>query len=212
VKFYNFKTAPNPMKVRAVIIHHKIDIEIVDINLLEQENLKPEYLAINPKGTVPALLLDDGQILLESLAISTYLDSRYGEISLFGSNQQEKAFVLQKCIALEDFYIGVQEVFRNSLERYKNRGLPGSKPYEQIPALIERGNHRIENNLELIENDIKHSLFLANDQFSYADITLYIYLQFAKRVLKKDFSHYQNITNWETHLSKEQSIQELYDS
>ena len=200
------------MKVRAVIIHHKIDIEIVDINLLEQENLKPEYLAINPKGTVPALLLDDGQILLESLAISTYLDSRYGEISLFGSNQQEKAFVLQKCIALEDFYIGVQEVFRNSLERYKNRGLPGSKPYEQIPALIERGNYRIENNLELIENDIKHSLFLANDQFSYADITLYIYLQFAKRVLKKDFSHYQNITNWETHLSKEQSIQELYDS
>lgn len=200
------------MKVRAVIIHHKIDIEIVDINLLEQENLKPEYLAINPKGTVPALLLDDDQILLESLAISTYLDSRYGEISLFGSNQQEKAFVLQKCIALEDFYIGVQEVFRNSLERYKNRGLPGSKPYEQIPALIDRGNQRIENNLELIENDIKHSLFLANDQFSYADITLYIYLQFAKRVLKKDFSHYQNVMNWETHLSKEQSIQELYDS
>lgn len=212
MKFYNFKNAPNPTKVRAVIIHHKIDIEIVDINLLEQENLKPEYLAINPKGTVPALLLDDGQILLESLAISTYLDSRYGEISLFGSNQQEKAFVLQKCIALEDFYIGVQEVFRNSLERYKNRGLPGSKPYEQIPGLIERGNHRIENNLELIENDMKHSLFLANDQFSYADITLYIYLQFAKRVLKKDFSHYQNIMNWETHLSKEQSIQELYDS
>jgi glutathione S-transferase len=212
MKFYNFKNAPNPTKVRAVIIHHKIDIEIVDINLLEQENLKPEYLAINPKGTVPALLLDDGQILLESLAISIYLDSRYGEISLFGSNQQEKAFVLQKCIALEDFYIGVQEVFRNSLERYKNRGLPGSKPYEQITGLIERGNHRIENNLELIENDIKHSLFLANDQFSYADITLYIYLQFAKRVLKKDFSHYQNIMNWETHLSKEQSIQELYDS
>jgi glutathione S-transferase len=212
VKFYNFKTAPNPMKVRSVIIHHKIDIEIVDINLLEQENLKHEYLAINPKGTVPALLLDDGQILLESLAISTYLDSRYGEISLFGSNQQEKAFVFQKCIALEDFYIGVQEVFRNSLERYKNRGLPGSKPYEQIPALIDRGNQRIENNLELIENDMKHSLFLANDQFSYADITLYIYLQFAKRVLKKDFSHYQNIMNWETHLSKEQSIQELYDS
>ena len=200
------------MKVRSVIIHHKIDIEIVDINLLEQENLKPEYLAITPKGTVPALLLDDGQILLESLAISTYLDSRYGEISLFGSNQQEKAFVFQKCIALEDFYIGVQEVFRNSLERYKNRGLPGSKPYEQIPALIDRGNQRIENNLELIENDMKHSLFLANDQFSYADITLYIYLQFAKRVLKKDFSHYQNIMNWETHLSKEQSIQELYDS
>jgi glutathione S-transferase len=212
MKFYNFKNAPNPTKVRAVIIHHKIDIEIVDINLLEQENLKPEYLAINPKGTVPALLLDDGQILLESLAISIYLDSRYGEISLFGSNQQEKAFVLQKCIALEDFYIGVQEVFRNSLERYKNRGLPGLKPYEQIPELIERGNHRIENNFELIDKDIKHSLFLANDHFSYADITLYIYLQFAKRVLKKDFSHYQNIMNWETHLSKEQSIQELYDS
>jgi len=212
MKFYNFKTAPNPMKVRAVIIHHKIDIEIVDINLLEQENLKTEYLAINPKGTVPALMLDDGQILLESLAISSYLDSSYGEISLFGSNEQEKAFVLQKCIALEDFYIGVQEVFRNSLERYKNRGLPGFKPYEQIPELIERGNHRIENNFELIDKDIKHSLFLANDHFSYADITLYIYLQFAKRVLKRDFSHYQNIMNWETHLSKEHSIQELYDS
>lgn len=212
MKFYNFKTAPNPMKVRAVIIHHKIDIEIVDINLLEQENLKPEYLAINPKGTVPALMLDDGQILLESLAISTYLDSSYGEISLFGSNQQEKAFVLQKCIALEDFYIGVQEVFRNSLERYKNRGLPGSNPYEQIPALIERGNHRIENNLELMDKDIKHSLFLANDQFSYADITLYIYLQFAKRVLKRDFSHLKSIMNWESRLSNEPSIKKLYDS
>jgi len=212
MKFYNFKTAPNPMKVRAVIIHHKIDIEIIDINLLEQENLTPKYLAINPRGTVPALLLDDGQILLESLAISIFLDSGYGEKSLFGSDQQEKAFILQKCIALEDFYIGVQEVFRNSLERYKNRGLPGSKAYEQIPALIERGNHRIDNNLELIENDMKNSLYLAKDKFSYADITLYIYLQFAKRVLKRDFSHLKSIMNWESRLSNEPSIKKLYDS
>ena len=89
MKFYNFKTAPNPMKVRSVIIHHKIDIEIVDINLLEQENLKHEYLAINPKGTVPALLLDDGQILLESLAIdrkSTRLNSSHSQQSRMPSS------------------------------------------------------------------------------------------------------------------------------
>lgn len=58
--------APNIVAVWA-----NVDVGVVNLNRGEQR--QPAYLAINPKGQVPALLLDDGQVITEALAIMRYL-------------------------------------------------------------------------------------------------------------------------------------------
>src|SRR5947209_7649496 len=47
--------------------------EAAKVNLREGEQRKPEYLKINPKGKVPALVLDDGQVLTENPVIQAYV-------------------------------------------------------------------------------------------------------------------------------------------
>ena len=51
-------------------------------HLRKGEQLSPEYLAINPQGLLPSLILDNGAVLTQSLAICEYLDEQYPEPSL----------------------------------------------------------------------------------------------------------------------------------
>ena len=79
MKLYSFTPSPNARKVAAVIAHLGLtDIEHVLVRLQKGEHRKPDYLAINPMGKVPALR--DGDMLLwESNSICQYLADRAGE-------------------------------------------------------------------------------------------------------------------------------------
>lgn len=52
------------------------------INLREGEQKRPEYLAINPKGKVPALVVDGGVVLTENPAILSYIADTHSEARL----------------------------------------------------------------------------------------------------------------------------------
>ena len=55
------------------------------------EHRTEAYLKINPRGKVPALQVDDGQILVENTAILTYLNRRYPAKKLMPSDPLEEA-------------------------------------------------------------------------------------------------------------------------
>jgi glutathione S-transferase len=63
-------------KVRMVLHEKDVPFEEVRIDLGKKEQLKPEYLAINPNGVVPTLV-DDGVSIIESSVICEYLDEKY---------------------------------------------------------------------------------------------------------------------------------------
>jgi glutathione S-transferase len=52
------------------------EFDTLDVNLGKGENFNPEYLAINPKGKVPALIID-GEVLTENLAIQVWIDQHF---------------------------------------------------------------------------------------------------------------------------------------
>jgi maleylpyruvate isomerase len=66
-------------RVRIALALKGLDAEAVPHRLLEGTQTAPDYLKINPQGLVPALILDDGQILTQSLAICEYLDEVHPE-------------------------------------------------------------------------------------------------------------------------------------
>ena len=75
MRLFDFNRAPNPRRVRMFIAEKGLEIEKVPVNLFRMEQLSPEFLQINPAGTVPVLETDSGTYLTESVAICSYLES-----------------------------------------------------------------------------------------------------------------------------------------
>ena len=91
MKLYDFNRAPNARRVRIFLAEKSIDIERISVDLNSREQMGEEFKAINPRLQVPALLLDNGALLTESVAICRYLDELHPEPPLFGANAFEKA-------------------------------------------------------------------------------------------------------------------------
>jgi glutathione S-transferase len=184
MRFYDYRLAPSPRKVRLFIAEKGLDIPTVEVDLRARAQQAPEFLAKNPGATVPVLELDDGTCLTESLAICHYLEQLHPEPNLMGSDAKEQALVLMWTdIQTLEGYLGLQEALRNGHEAFKGRGLGGPVAYEQIPALAERGKRRSEVYFNKLETRLGESEFIAGSRYTYADIVGYVYVGFAARAL-----------------------------
>lgn len=93
-------------------------------------------------------------------------------------------------------FMAVAEALRNSVERFKDRALPGPRNYAQIPALVERGKARATGFLEDLEAGLAGKTWLAGEFFSVADITAFVVVEFAGWVEVQPAAHQQNIERW----------------
>jgi glutathione S-transferase len=87
MRLYITPFAPNAMRVQIFMLEKGIAAEVVDVSA----TLRGEYLKINPLGQVPALELDNGEVVTESLTICQYLDAVSGDPYLFGGTAKERA-------------------------------------------------------------------------------------------------------------------------
>ncbi|HJP38476.1 MAG TPA: glutathione S-transferase family protein [Gammaproteobacteria bacterium] len=180
MRLFDFERAPNPRRVRIFIAEKNLDIPRVAIDLFAMEQLAPEFLAINPGGTVPVLETDDGIYISESIAICRYLESLYPEPALFGTEARSAALVLMwNNICENEGYPAVAEILRNLSPGFHQRAFPGPTDFAQIPALVERGRCRAEQFFARIEAQLSSSEFLAGESFSVADITLLALVDFS---------------------------------
>ena len=60
MKLYDSKLAPNPRRVRIFMAEKGVTCDNVQIDIIKGENLSDEFLAVNPRGLLPTLVLDDG--------------------------------------------------------------------------------------------------------------------------------------------------------
>ena len=181
MKFYDFRTAPNPRRARMFMAEKGInDVEIIQVDLGNVEQLGNEYRAINPSGTVPALVLDDDTLIAESVAICRYFEELQPLPPLMGRNAKEKAQVemWQRQVELQG-YLPAGDTFRNHNKRFAGRAIAGPEKYEQIPELVVRGRARVEHFLGILDQRLGASEFVASDIFTIADITAFILIEFA---------------------------------
>jgi glutathione S-transferase len=184
MRFYDYRLAPSPRKVRLFIAEKGLDIPTVEVDLRSRAQSEPEFLAKNASATVPVLELDDGTCLTESLAICHYLEQLHPEPNLMGAGAKEQALVLMWTdIQTLEGYLGLAEALRNGHEAFKGRALGGPVAYEQIPALVERGRRRAEVFFNRLDTRLGESPFIAGERFTYADIVGFVYLGFAGRAV-----------------------------
>ncbi|MGR3712303.1 MAG: glutathione S-transferase family protein [Shimia sp.] len=181
--FYDCSTAPSPRRARMFIAEKGIEVETQQVDLRGDAHRQPDFLTINPHGTVPVLVTDDGTALTENIAIAGFLEAAFPETPLMGVTPEEKGRVLM-WNAICEFHAGmaIAEALRNSTPALKGRALPGAVNYEQIPALAERGILRLGRFFDTLEERLSKSAYLAGDSFSMADITGFVFCDFARIV------------------------------
>ena len=181
MKLYDSKGAPNPRRVRMFMAEKGLDYEKEEINIVKGENLTDEFLAVNPRGMLPTLVLDDGTALDETVAICRYIEEQHPEPPLMGTDAVSKAQVEARQRHMEwDGLLPAMEAFRNAFPGFAKRGLGGSVgEVHAIEELSARGKTSLARFYERLDQHLADNHFIAGDNFSIADITALCTCDFA---------------------------------
>ncbi|OXJ03303.1 MULTISPECIES: glutathione S-transferase family protein [Burkholderia] len=184
MKLYHSTSSPNSRRVRILLAEKGLTPTLVPIDLGKGEQHADAYRAINPRRVVPTLVLDDGTALGEVPVINRYLDDVYPTPSLFGTTPAEQAVVSMWDRRIEqEGFASVMEAIRNKAPGLKGRAIAGPHDYEQIPSLVERSTRRVKNLFADMNARLAESPFAAGENFSVADITLLVTVDFAAKAI-----------------------------
>lgn len=100
VTLYHYWDAVCAMKSRFAIAEKGVAHELIHVDLLAFEQLRPDYLALNPNGVVPTLV-HNGVAIIESSVINEYIDEAFDGPPLMPSDPIERARV-RTLVRLED--------------------------------------------------------------------------------------------------------------
>lgn len=175
MKLYDGGRAPNPRRTRIFLAEKGITLPMEQVDLGALAQMSADYAAINPLKRVPALVLDDGTVLTESIAICRYFEALKPDPPLFGRGALELARVEMWNRRLElHLLFPVSHVFRNSHPAMKEMEVP------QVPAWAEANKPRIQEFVALLDGELKDRPFVAGDAFTVADITGLVAVDFMK--------------------------------
>jgi glutathione S-transferase len=199
MKLYDGGRAPNPRRVRIFLAEKGIQlpieqIEQIDLGKLQQRS--DAYKAVNPMQRVPALLLDDGTVIAESIAICRYFEALQPDPPLFGRGALQSALVeMWNRRAELHLLFPVASVFQHLHPAMKVMISP------QVAEWGEANKPRVFEFLQFLDGELKGRPYLAGNAFSVADITALVAVDFmrvSKLAVPEDFS---NVRRWHAEVS-----------
>jgi glutathione S-transferase len=190
MRLYDGGRAPNPRRVRIFLAEKGMQVPVEHIDLASLQHKSAEFTALNPLQRVPVLMLDDGTVITESIAICRYFEGLRPEPPLFGRGATEEALVEMWNRRVElNLYSAVSAVFRHLH--------PAMKDMEaQVPEWGEANRPRVFEFLALLDRELKDRMFVAGDHYTVADITALVAVDFmrpAKLTMPEEFG---NLRRW----------------
>ena len=172
---YDGGRAPNPRRVRIYLAEKGIMVPLEPVDLGALQHKSVDFAAINPVQRVPALALDDGSVIAESIAICRYFEALHPEPPLFGVGARAIAEVEMWNRRLElNLLFPIAHVFRNTHPAMREMEVP------QVPAWAEANKPRIMTFLDILDRALKDRPFAAGDRYTVADITGLVAVDFLK--------------------------------
>jgi glutathione S-transferase len=202
MKLYDGGRAPNPRRVRVFLAEKGITVPLEPVDLGKLTHKSGAYTKINPLQRVPALRLDDGTVISESIAICRYFEAQKPEPPLFGFGAKDVAFVEMWERRVEFHLLGpISHVFRNSHPAMAAMEVP------QVPAWAEANKPRVMDFLALLDNELKHRRYVAGERYTVADITALVSVDFMKPAKLAVPDGLGNVKRWHAEVSARPSAQ-----
>ncbi len=200
MKLYDMGRAPNPRRVRIFLAEKGIDVPRQEVDLGALEQRSEEFTAMNPMQRVPVLVLDDGTVISESVAICLYFEKLHPEPNLFGRDALESALVEMWNRRLElHFYGPVSQAFRHS------NPVMAAREKVQVPDWGTASREQAADFVAFLETELGQREFIAGDRFTIADITALCTIDFM-RVIKLSLTpEMKNLTRWHVAVSSRPS-------
>jgi glutathione S-transferase len=196
MKLYDYVRAPNARRVRIYLAEKGVVVPTETVDLAAMQHKSEAYTAINPMQRVPALVLDDGTVIVESMAICRYFEARHPAPALFGTGAVELATV-EMWNRFAEFYLfwPVSQVFRHLHPGMKAQEVP------QVAAWGEANKPRVEAFLPVLDRQLATGPFVCGAHYSVADITALVAVDFMKPAKLAVAPEYGNIAKWHAMVS-----------
>lgn len=191
MKLYDSPLAPNPRRVRWVMAEKGVeDIEIVALNIMNGEHKEAGYLARAGLANVPALEMDDGTTITESVAICRYLESLYPEPNLFGRTAAETAVIEMwlrrgEMLVATPIMMGVRHT-HPALAVLEN----------QNPAVAEYYTSTGTRALKVLDERLGQAEWLAGERITIADIVAFVGIDFGRLIRLKPPAELEHLKRW----------------
>jgi glutathione S-transferase len=170
--FYHGHGSPYSWRVWLALEHKQVPYNLKVLSFQNQDTRKPEFVAINPRHTVPTIV-DDGHAVWESLAILEYLDERFpAGPKLYPGDAWERARqrrLIQEMVG----YLDAEGMDPITTEFF-------SKPEPDMEA-VAKARTRLREELEYFGKELRGD-YLAGNAPSAADFVLYPLLGYCWRV------------------------------
>jgi glutathione S-transferase len=183
VTLFDYGPSANCLKVRVLLRQLGIEHERVETDIFAGESRTDGYVAMNPAGRTPVLLLDDGRAIAESSAILLYL----AEGSPFLPADRVELAHVQQWLFFE------QNLLEPNVGTARFWRLTG-RDVERPEAWIQR-RQAGEDALGILDRYLADHDFLVADQYSAADIGLYGYTHVAHEA-GIDLASFPSIAPW----------------
>ncbi len=183
---YSMQNSGNCYKPRLLLHQLGLSFRLVDVDPGRGETRTADYLALNPNGRVPLLVLPDGRRLSESNAMLLHLAEGTAYIP---ADSYQRARCYQWLFFEQYDHEPTIAVARSWMAVYPDR--IGKATPEQIANWQQKGNHA----LGVMEERLASNDWLAGDAYSVADIALYAYTHVAHEG-GFDLARYPGITAW----------------
>jgi glutathione S-transferase len=194
---------PNPRAMRMFLAEKGITIPTKPVDLMKAENRRPPYTDRNPGGQLPALELDSGKCIGETVAIWEYLEEKYPNPPLIGANAEERAEARQwqrrvELKITEHLYNGFRYSEGAAIFKDRMRILP-----EAAPGLKQV----VQDGLKWLDQQLTGKQWIAGDRFTIADIILFCALDFGAGVGQKIDPSLKNVNAWFGRVNQRPSAQ-----
>ncbi|CAN7409947.1 glutathione S-transferase family protein [Phenylobacterium sp. LjRoot164] len=182
--------APNPRRVRIFLAEKGVDLPETPVNMMKREHKSADFRAKNSMGQLPALELDDGTCISETVAICRYFEETHPEPPLFGRTAVEKALVDQWIRRVEfavmmpvgNFWRHAHPYTAALLTQFKDFGESNKETYQGAQKYLDR--------------ELEGREFLVGDSYTMADICLLSTVDFAEWIGLPVEDEFANLKAW----------------
>lgn len=201
MKLYDGGRAPNPRRVQIFMAEKGLEIERIQVDINKLEQRSEAFTRINPMQRLPVLVLEDGTVIAETVAICRYLEELYPEPPLMGVDAKDRALVEMWQRRIEfGFLMPVSFAFRHLHPAAAHLESP------QIANWGEANQPKARAFMEFLDRELASRPFMAGDRFTIADISAIVGYQFlkpARIALPEDLA---NLQRWYAEVSARPSV------
>jgi len=197
IKLYSWPT-PNGHKIHIALEELELPYEVIAVDIGKGEQLKPDFLAINPNNRIPAIVDEEGPsgplTLFESGAILVYLAEKTGKLL---PKDPVARYVALQWLMFQMGGVGPM---------FGQQGHFSVYAPEKIPYAIQRYESEVKRLHRVLEKRLATSEYLGGPEYSIADIATYPWVRpLAWRNI--DFSELPSVSRWLAAISARPAVQ-----